>query len=76
MAGDMAQALAESTTVIIDPPVPEIDEQLEKDLERIKLELGIWSTGHTETIRQLVDRFKQYRTLETLLNRKLGEENA
>lgn len=51
----------------------EIDEQLEKMLDQIKLKRWITGKGHTETVRYLAQYHQEYESIKTLIEQKLSD---
>ena len=51
----------------------DIDEDLEKILDEIKHEKWIHGRGHTETVRYLAQKFREYESLEALIDKKLSK---
>jgi len=49
----------------------EIDEQLDKDLQQIKLDKFLYGKGFTSTIRYLVDHYNQHKDVSEVLEREL-----
>lgn len=51
----------------------DVDQDLEKELDKIKQQRWISGKGHTETVRYLVNHYKQYGSIENLVEQKLSE---
>ena len=53
----------------------EIDEQLEKMLNEIKRKKWLSGKGHTETVRYLAQRYREFESIRALLDQKLSDMN-
>lgn len=51
----------------------DIDQELEKELDAIKMEKWISGKGHTETVRFLAQHYKEHGAIEKLIDRKLSD---
>jgi orotidine-5'-phosphate decarboxylase len=51
----------------------DIDQELEKELDAIKMEKWISGKGHTETVRFLAQHYKEHDSIERLVDQKLSD---
>jgi hypothetical protein len=50
----------------------DIDQDLEKELDEVKRKQWISGKGHTETVRFLANHYKDYSSIEKLIDQKLS----